>query len=51
MQAAQMYLNGVANSEELRQKAKLKRQNAIQSNMSGLNNSLANLGQEQIANA
>ena len=51
MQAAQMYLNGVANSEELRQKAKLNRQNAIQSNMSGLVNSLANLGQEQVANA
>lgn len=48
-QARDLSLRGTMAAEDIRQRAKLARENAIQSNLSGLFTSLGNIGQERVA--
>lgn len=48
-QAKDLSLRGTMAAEEMRQRAKLARDNAIQANISGLFNSMGNIGQERVA--
>jgi hypothetical protein len=47
--AASAYLNGTIQAEDLRQRAKLARDNSIATNMSNLFTSLGNIGSENVA--
>ena len=49
LQAGEMFLRGISQAEDLRQRAKLSRENAIQANLSSLFTSLGNIGQEQVS--
>lgn len=48
-QARDFSLRGTMAAEELRQRAKLSRDNAIQANLSSLFTSIGNIGQERVA--
>lgn len=48
-QARDLSLKGTMAAEEIRQRARLAKENAIQANLSGLFTSLGNIGQERVA--
>jgi len=48
-QARDFSLRGTLAAEEMRQRARLAKDNAIQANLSGLFTSLGNIGQERVS--